>query len=164
MIGIYKITSPSNKIYIGQSTDIYKRFRYYKSLHCKKQIVLFRSLLKHGVDSHKFEIIEECNETDLNNKERYYQELYNCVGKDGLNCRLTKSTDKSGKMSCDTIIRMRGRKDSGNHLKKIILDTQIGVFYFGAKDAGKAYDIREDTLRLMLNGKISNTNNLIFLL
>jgi len=26
MIGIYKIISPSNKIYVGQSTDIEKRF------------------------------------------------------------------------------------------------------------------------------------------
>lgn len=37
LIGIYKITSPSNKVYIGQSTDLYSRFYIYKKLHCKKQ-------------------------------------------------------------------------------------------------------------------------------
>ena len=36
VVGIYKITSPSGKIYIGQSIDIQKRFKHYKQLHnCK---------------------------------------------------------------------------------------------------------------------------------
>jgi len=34
--GIYKITSPTNKVYIGQSTNILFRFRAYKRLNCKK--------------------------------------------------------------------------------------------------------------------------------
>lgn len=39
-IGIYKIKSPSNRIYIGQSWDIDKRLNYYKRLLCKSQIKL----------------------------------------------------------------------------------------------------------------------------
>jgi len=35
MIGIYKITSPSNKVYIGQSINIEKRFKSYKRYDCK---------------------------------------------------------------------------------------------------------------------------------
>lgn len=31
MIGIYKITSPSNRIYIGQSIDIEARWKSYKT-------------------------------------------------------------------------------------------------------------------------------------
>lgn len=61
MTGIYKITSQSKKIYIGQSVDIEKRFKRYKNLHCKKQIRLYNSFLKYGVDKHKFEILCECN-------------------------------------------------------------------------------------------------------
>jgi predicted GIY-YIG superfamily endonuclease len=30
MIGIYKITNPEKEVYIGQSTDIEKRFKTYK--------------------------------------------------------------------------------------------------------------------------------------
>ena len=58
MIGIYKITNPTNKIYIGQSTNIGNRFKHYKSLDCKRQSSLYKSFLKHGVENHNFEIIE----------------------------------------------------------------------------------------------------------
>ena len=54
MIGIYKITSPTNKIYIGQSIDIENRFTKYKSLDCKNQVRLYNSLKKYGFDKHKF--------------------------------------------------------------------------------------------------------------
>jgi len=71
MIGIYKITSPSKKIYIGQSIDIEKRFKYYLNLNCKKQTKLYNSLKKYGYKKHFFEVIEICKITELNNKERY---------------------------------------------------------------------------------------------
>jgi len=71
MIGIYKITSPTNKIYIGQSTNITDRWkRYYKLNHCRNQIKLYNSLKKHGFKNHIFEIIEECNWEELNIRER----------------------------------------------------------------------------------------------
>ena len=37
--GIYKITSPSNKIYIGQSINIYStwKYRYMNIATCKRQ-------------------------------------------------------------------------------------------------------------------------------
>lgn len=49
MIGIYKITSPKQRIYIGQSTNIKKRFNHYNRLLCEKQRILYRSFLKYGV-------------------------------------------------------------------------------------------------------------------
>lgn len=100
MVGIYKIISPNNRIYIGQSVDIEKRFKSYKRLYVKnqKQTKLHRSFIKYGVLNHKFEIVLECKESELNNYERYYQELYNCL-EDGLNCNLTSTNDKSGKVS-----------------------------------------------------------------
>ena len=35
--GIYKITSPSNKIYIGQSININNRIVHYRNYICKDQ-------------------------------------------------------------------------------------------------------------------------------
>jgi group I intron endonuclease len=87
MIGIYKITSPSNKIYVGQSINIEKRFGQYKRLDCKKQPKLYNSLVKYGVDIHKFEIIEECNLEQLNKREIYWKQYYNTIN-EGLNCEL----------------------------------------------------------------------------
>ena len=115
MIGIYKITSPSGRVYIGQSINIPHRWREYRSLECKNQTKLYRSFLKYGCENHTFEIIAECEESHLNDLERYYQDLYNVL-KEGLNCFLTKTTDKSGKM-CETVKRKIGNAQKGekNH-------------------------------------------------
>ena len=60
MIGIYKITSPTNRIYVGQSLDIEGRFNAYKNLYSKilKQPRIYNSIKKYGAENHKFEIIE----------------------------------------------------------------------------------------------------------
>lgn len=59
MVGIYKITSPLGKVYIGQSINIELRFRWY-AIHKKiVQPLIQRSLKKYGIDNHKFEIIHE---------------------------------------------------------------------------------------------------------
>lgn len=99
MIGIYKITSPSKRVYIGQSVNIMKRKYNYASLCCKKQYRIYRSILKHGWNNHVFEIVETCNIEELNDKERFWQDFYECTGKHGLNCMLTTSLTRSGKMS-----------------------------------------------------------------
>ena len=73
-IGIYKITSPSGKVYIGKSVDIDNRWRKYTTLNCKTQRKLYNSLLSHSPDNHTFEILEECEENQLSLMEyTYYQ-------------------------------------------------------------------------------------------
>lgn len=99
MIGIYKITSPSGKVYIGQSTDIEKRFKYYKYNHFSKQLRLYNSIQKYGYENHSFDVLCECEEFELNDKERYYQEYYNAIGDNGLNCVLVNSSNSPKKMS-----------------------------------------------------------------
>lgn len=93
MIGIYKITSPTKKIYIGQSVNINIRFKQYYRLMCKKQVKVYRSFIKHGVKNHLFEVIEECKLEQLNEKERFWQEHYNSMEK-GLNCSLVSTKNK----------------------------------------------------------------------
>lgn len=103
IIGIYKITSPKGRIYIGQSVDIEKRFNDYKKLNCIQQVKLYRSFLKYGHENHVFEIITTCEIEQLNDLERYFQDVYNAISqKSGLNCKLTKTNDRSGKLSDDT--------------------------------------------------------------
>ena len=94
MIGIYKITSPSGKIYIGQSQNIEKRKYYYQKKCSKSQPKLHNSILKYGFENHKFEIVEECDVELLNERERFYQDLYNVLSDNGLNLCLTKTNDK----------------------------------------------------------------------
>lgn len=115
MIGIYKVTSPTGRVYIGQSINIENRFREYRRLKCKNQTRLYRSFLKHGVKNHNFEILEEYIFEDLNIRERYWQDHYDVLSKKGLNCvkqktdvlpcliseetRLKRSINRKGKVS-----------------------------------------------------------------
>lgn len=105
MIGIYKITSPSGKVYVGQSVNIERRLKEYKNLKCKKQVKLYNSFVKYGFENHKIEIVCECKIEELNDNERLYQDKYNCLNK-GLNCYLTTSKDKSGVLSEETKIKI----------------------------------------------------------
>ena len=148
MIGIYKITSPKNKTYIGQSVDIKKRFSAYKRLKCEHQIRLYRSLKKYGVENHKFLIICECELSELNDLERHYQEKYNAIGVNGMNCRLTESSDKSGYCSEETKLKIKknsigtriGRKHSEETKRK------IGLAHIGNKHRlGKTMSIENKT-------------------
>jgi group I intron endonuclease len=69
MVGIYKITNPENKSYIGLSKDIKKRFQSHKALQFRGNNKLRESLTKHGWDSHFCEILEEINISDLDRNE-----------------------------------------------------------------------------------------------
>lgn len=83
MIGIYKITNLINKkIYIGQSVDIDKRLKRHKTTAFNKnskcyEYPLYRSIRKYGLENFSFEIIEECKIEELEEKEKYYIQLYN---------------------------------------------------------------------------------------
>jgi hypothetical protein len=90
---IYKIESPSGRIYIGKTSNIKDRINCYKYLKCKKQRLIYNSLKKHGFSSHKFEIVYEGDNTllELNKLEIYYIGLYNSFIKNsdrGLNLTL----------------------------------------------------------------------------
>ena len=123
--GIYKITSPSGKIYTGQSVNIENRFKKYRKKNsCKSQVRLNRSFNKYGISNHVFEILEVCSESQLNNRERHYQDLSNCTNENGLNCRLTKSNDKSGKLNKEMLLKKNSFKEKGENINsKKVLNT-----------------------------------------
>lgn len=99
MIGIYKITSPTGRVYIGQSLNIKKRISRYKKSDCKGQTRLYRSLKKYGWEKHTFDVIEECSLELLNERERYWQDHYMVTSDKGMNLMLTKTHDRSGHFS-----------------------------------------------------------------
>ena len=113
MIGVYKITSPTNRVYIGSSNDISNRWCSYKNLKCTSQTRLYRSLKKYGVENHVFEVLEECNIEHLLERERYYGELFSVLSTKGLNCRLPKIEYSDNCLSKETKVKIglanRGR-------------------------------------------------------
>lgn len=90
MVGIYKITSSTDKIYIGQSTNISWRWEQYEKYPASYvgQRKLYNSLQKYGWESHKHEIIEECSIEMLDEREIYWGLKFNAIGPQGLNLKL----------------------------------------------------------------------------
>ena len=76
MIGIYEIISPSGRIYIGQSVDVYSRWEYYRRGHCKYQPKLYYSFNKYGWENHYKNIIEECSIEHLDEREIHWKQHY----------------------------------------------------------------------------------------
>ena len=79
--GIYKITNlNSEQCYIGQSVDVSKRWKD----HCKCGLgieasatnKLYNNMQKNGVWNFSFELLEECSRNLLNEKERFWIEMY----------------------------------------------------------------------------------------
>ena len=79
-IGIYKITNlKNNKIYIGQSVNISERFKE----HCKSLLQidapnnsLYKAGAIDGAENFSFEVLEECNRDELNNREIFWIDFY----------------------------------------------------------------------------------------
>lgn len=117
IMGVYKITSPTGRIYIGSSVNIDKRFKEYKRLDGNFQIRLYRSFRKYGVEAHKFEIITECSRKDLRKLEGYYGNLYNVLGIKGLNCRIPKLDDVTPAM-LESTKRKIGEGNRGKVISK----------------------------------------------
>lgn len=103
MIGIYRITNPKGKVYIGQSKNILYRFYLYRGYFCESQTKLYNSLKKYKWENHKFEIVEICEINQLMERERYWQDIYEVVNpKKGLNCTLTPAFQKKQIFSEET--------------------------------------------------------------
>lgn len=144
--GIYKITSPSGKVYVGQSQRIYDRWRGYKNGYYKNQPLLNRSILKYGIHNHRFEIVELCSTENLNALEKFYVEYYNSFNSSiGLNLRAGGCSN--AKISDSTREKMRlkalGRIVSDETRKKI-----------GEKSKGRFYsEETRNKISMMLTGR-----------
>lgn len=146
MIGVYKITNPAGKIYVGSSKEVEVRFKRYKKLQCKAQPKLYNSLKKYGPENHIFEIITECKELELFKLENYYGLQNNCLDRNvGLNLLLpgiddikiiiskenreTRSKSRLGKKATEEAkinmsLSQLGRKHSTNTKEKMRLSNK----------------------------------------
>jgi len=111
MIGIYKITNPEGKIYIGQSKDIEKRWKQYYCISNRSQRKLYDSFITYGVKNHNFEVIEECIQKDLNQREIWWQNELSCFDADkGLNLNQKSNYKMVNKIIDPVNERNAGRK------------------------------------------------------
>lgn len=192
--GIYKITSPSGKIYIGESKNIHRRWKDYKGVNrCKKQTKLFNSLIKHGVENHVFEIVEECDFTELICRERFWQEEFDTLNK-GLNLKLsvcgeqkqitsdvtkqkiayyntnfkvyTKETRNKISLSKKGLKRDSSLWDKKHIPKKVYQYNEFGMYvkeWRSTKEIANFYNLKVGTINSNLYNKCYNKKHLFFL-
>lgn len=145
--GIYKITSPSGRIYIGQSLNIQLRYNNYKSRVDGRQPRLYNSFNKYGFENHVFEVIEQCEFNELNERERYWQDYYDVIGKNGLNCVLTKTSEKKNVVSDET--RKKISKSLTNRPVSIESRLKVSLSNTGKKRSQDTIDL----LRVINTGR-----------
>lgn len=93
--GIYKITNPIGQIYIGKSVHCKRRWRQNAY---QRQRLIIESFEKYGYKNHTFEIIEECEEEQLNDREKFWVKHFDCFDTpNGLN--LTGGSSKGYEFS-----------------------------------------------------------------
>lgn len=140
MIGIYKITNIiNNHCYIGQSIDIQTRWRHHKNYPLKcSHYPLYKAFDKYGLNSFTFEILEECNQEELNEKEKYYIKLFDSY-KNGYN--QTEGGESSG-----YIIKI------SNENLEIIYDL-LQNSSISQKEIANMFQVGEDTISEINQGK-----------
>jgi len=133
MLGIYKITSPTGNVYIGQSVDIERRWSFH-SYNKRLDTPIVRSFKKHGFEAHKFEVVHELpgdvDSKTLTTYEQLYIDLYRDAGATLLNANPASATMRGFKHREDVKKRsseiragwkspMEGKKHTPESIQKI---------------------------------------------
>lgn len=103
MIGIYKITNKvNNKVYIGQSINIERRWREHQQYANPNNKLyegtryLYKAMAKNGITNFEFSILKECIIEQLDILEIKYIKLYNSTNSAyGYNIQLGGNTGRT---------------------------------------------------------------------
>lgn len=117
MIGIYSIIAPDNNVYIGQSSNVNSRIMSHKKLN-NKGTPLHTSLLKYGVESHTFDVIEQCDRNELLSNEQFYMDYFKFLEFNLLNVHPA---------SCRTYYSFKNSDEA--KIRMITLKTSIPINY-----------------------------------
>lgn len=79
--GIYKITNKKSGLcYIGQAVNIADRWKQHAKcslgIDTPAQNKLYKAMIADGLTNFTFELLEKCSKTELNEKEKFYINLY----------------------------------------------------------------------------------------
>lgn len=146
--GIYKITNQINgKMYIGQSVHIERRWQE----HCRPSTasVISKAIKKYGVQNFTFDIIEECEEKDLNKRESYWINEYQSLIPNGYNISDVTESNHSSYVYF-----------SKQDLYKIIDDlknTELSLV-----DIANKYSVNVSTISRINTGSIHHLDNIIY--
>jgi hypothetical protein len=167
MIGIYKITNPKGRIYIGQTRNYKKRISYYKYKCHNKQVRLFNSFDKYSFENHIIEFIEECKFEELNIRERYWQDYYDVLSENGLNCVLVETNILPRIYTKEYLLNskirntgknnpMYGIKGEKHHNSKKVICTLTNKIYNSLTECCEENNLNPKYMSRWLNGSRNN--------
>lgn len=144
-IGIYKLTNlKNNKIYIGQSINIKNRWNQHKNI--KNNTVISRAIFKYGWDNFKKEVIEYCKKKELNEKEIYWINFYNCLIPRGYNVSL-------GGQNTSNLEKIKRSKK----IKFLLKNTNLSI-----KQIGEKFKISSNAISEINNGRTYWESNILY--
>ena len=129
MYSIYKLTSPTGKVYIGQTKAEKVERRWGYGCNYSKNIALTNDIMEYGWKNFQHEVLETVNtKSEATEKERYYILLYKSYEPEyGYN----KSLNESSQPVVRTYIRC----------------VETGVLYESMVAAGEKYGVTNEAIR-----------------
>lgn len=156
MIGIYQILNKINKhCYIGQSIKIEERWKHH--IQDSKDISshsyyypLQRAIRKYGLENFNFIVLEECSQTELNEKESYWANIYK-PEYNQIECGLQgKPITQSPALT----------KQQVEEIQQILLNDKEGKI--SHSELAKKYKVHKDTIRNINVGRTWFNENLTY--
>ena len=164
--GVYKITSPNERVYIGQSSNIRNRTHSHKSnFKSGKKFALYNSFNKYGIDKHILDVLFISDDSNSKTRmEQFYINYYNSK-ESGLNMIYADDISngfkgkRHSKEEVDKIKkRMKGFKPvkAIEKMKKSVYCGYLRKEFSSLTDCSVALGCSQASVSMMANNKRGN--------
>lgn len=158
--GIYLIRNKiNNKIYIGQSIDIRRRaYEHFRSGQPEKYSIksqrdintpLHLAMQKYGITNFTIEILEKCEKNLLDEKEKYYIQLFQSNNRD-IGYNITDGGQKNFALKGEEHSQAKLTQKEVNQIKDLLKNTEMSLREISIK----FNNISTSTLSMINHGKI----------
>lgn len=169
--GVYKITSPNGKVYVGQSSNVIGRIYSHKR-DCKlgKNFAIYNSFRKYGIENHKLDLLYISEDKfDRTRMEQFFINFYDSK-KNGLNMIYADDIGngfkgkKHSKKEIEKIKnRMKGFKpvEAIDKIKKPVYCGHNDTFYESFTKCAKDLGVSQSLISQMVSGARFNKFKLV---
>lgn len=148
MTGIYKFTNKINgKSYIGQSTNIERRYKEHKTRKCENTL-FHEAIEEYGFTNFDFLVVEICDISELNYKEVFYIKEYNTLFPNGYN--ISEGGHFGHPMGLSSV-------EDVSSIISLLRYTDMSNI-----EIGSLYDVSDQTISDINNGRIWRRDELVY--